>query len=77
LGRKQTEPKPVEKSARAHRRSVYIVKNVNEGDFFTSDNVKSVRPANGLHPRELANVLGKRASRDVKKGMPVCWDVIA
>jgi sialic acid synthase SpsE len=38
--------------------------------------VRSIRPGDGLHTRHLAEVLGKRAARDIQRGTPVSWDLI-
>ncbi len=57
-----------EAPGRAYRPSLYVVKDMKMGDIFTDDNVRSVRPANGLPPGEMGNVLGKSASRDIKFG---------
>jgi pseudaminic acid synthase len=40
-------------------------------------NVRSVRPSHGLHTRFINDILGRKASRDIKKGTPLSWDLIA
>jgi len=50
------------------RRSLYVSSNIKKGDLFSLDNVKSVRPAFGLHPKHLKELLGKRAIRDLELG---------
>lgn len=62
--------------SREFRRSLFVVKDVRSGDEFTSDNVRSIRPGQGLHTRHLAEVLGQRASRDVERGTPLSWDLV-
>jgi pseudaminic acid synthase len=49
-------------------RSLYVVKDVKAGDLITEKNVRSVRPGFGLHPKYLPEILGKKASMDLKKG---------
>jgi len=49
---------------------------VKEGQLFTVDNVRSIRPAQGLHPRYLPFVLGRRATRKLEKGMPLAWNMV-
>lgn len=49
-------------------RSLYVSKDIKKGEFFTSDNVKSVRPNFGLHPKFYATILGKKATKDIEFG---------
>jgi N-acetylneuraminate synthase len=58
------------------RRSLFVVDDVKRGEPFTSSNVRSIRPANGLHPRHLPDVLGRRAARDIEKGTPFDWEMV-
>ena len=67
---------PQEASSRAFRRSLFVVENLRRGQEFTTENVRSIRPAHGLHTRYLPQVLGKRASRDILRGTPLGWDLV-
>lgn len=58
------------------RRSLYIVADVKAGATFTTENVRSIRPGHGLNPEHLDAVLGKKASRDLSRGMALRWDMI-
>jgi len=49
---------------------------VKAGDRFTEDNLRSIRPGFGLHPRHLDQVLGRCASRDIERGSPLAWDLV-
>lgn len=49
-------------------RSLYVVNNVKEGDILTEENVRSIRPGYGMHPKYLSEILGKKFSRDVNRG---------
>ena len=49
-------------------RSLYVAQDVKEGEVITEDNVRSVRPGYGLHPKHLPEVIGKHFVRDCKKG---------
>jgi pseudaminic acid synthase len=60
-----------EKKSQVFRRSLFVVKDMKRGNIFTKENVKSIRPANGLKPKYLKYILGKRASQDIKKGTPL------
>ncbi len=56
------------KKNRKYSRSLYVSKDIKEGEEFTDENIKSVRPGFGLHPKYLNEVLGKKAKRDLKFG---------
>jgi pseudaminic acid synthase len=56
---------------RAFSRSLYVVEDIKAGEKITEQNVRSIRPGHGMHPKELKNVLGKRVNRNVEKGTPV------
>lgn len=76
LGKVQFSAGPGEMNSRKFRRSLFVVEDVKKGEIFTSENVRSIRPADGLHPRHLSEVLGKRANRDVKRGTPLNWTFV-
>lgn len=65
-----------EAKARVFRRSLFAVKDIEAGEAFTADNVRSIRPAAGLHTRHLNEVLGKKATRAIEKGTPLDWKLI-
>ena len=61
----------VNKINRKFARSLYIVKDIKEGEKFTPENIRSIRPSNGLHPKYYEKILGKTATRDLKFGTPM------
>ena len=62
--------------SRIFRRSLFVVQDINAGESFTDENVRSIRPANGLHTRYLPEVLGKLAARHITRGTPLSWDLV-
>ena len=76
LGKVQFGPSAHEKSTHVFRRSLFIVEDVKQGETLTPENVRSIRPGHGLHTRHLAEVIGKRAVRNIERGTPVTWDLI-
>jgi len=62
--------------SRVFRRSLFIIKDIKKGELFTEDNVRSIRPAYGLHPRYIKEIMGRQAKIDIKKGTPLSWDLI-
>lgn len=65
-----------ETKSRVFRKSLFVVKDVVVGEAFTEENVKSIRPGYGLHPRHLKDVLGSSASQDIRRGTPLKWSMV-
>ena len=53
---------------RDHSRSLYIIKDVKKGDIATEENIKSIRPGFGMHPKFLKDVLGKKFKGNYSRG---------
>lgn len=68
---------PAEEKSKTFRRSLFAVKDVKKGERFTPENVRVIRPADGLHPRELDRVLGCCAADDIAFGTPLRRDLLA
>jgi len=77
LGKVNYEVSPKEAKSRVFRRSLFVVEDVKKGDEFTRQNIRSIRPGAGLHTRHLGELLGRRAARDVARGTPVSWELVA
>jgi N-acetylneuraminate synthase len=77
LGGVLLEPAVDEQESRRFRRSLFVVEDVRAGEELTERNVRSIRPAAGLHTREYERVMGRRAAVDVPRGTPLSWDLIA
>lgn len=69
-------PTPGEQGNLALRRSLFAVKDIPKGERFTKDNVRSIRPAQGLAPKKLGQVLQCCAVRDIAFGEPICSEVL-
>lgn len=65
-----------ETQSRVFRRSLFVVKNLRAGEMFCGENVRSIRPGQGLHPRYFSEIVGRAASRDVCRGTPLSWDLV-
>jgi N-acetylneuraminate synthase len=66
-----------ESRCRAYRRSLFAVRHVSEGELFTAENVRSIRPGHGLPPKYLPHVLGRRAATAIARGTPLDWSLVA
>lgn len=64
------------KLSKIFSRSLFVVEDVEDGETFTSENVRSIRPGQGMHPKHYQDVLGKVANREIKKGTPLSFDLI-
>jgi pseudaminic acid synthase len=59
-----------------YARSLYVSCDIKKGEKFTKENVKSIRPGDGLHPKYYEEVLGKIAQAEIKAGTPLKWSFI-
>lgn len=64
------------KKSKIFTRSLFAVKNIKAGEKFTEENVRSIRPGYGMHPKYLKDILGKKARRDIKRGTPLNWSMV-
>jgi pseudaminic acid synthase len=61
----------------AFRRSIFVVADMREGEAFTPQTIRCIRPGDGLKPRFWREVIGRRASRPIARGTPLTWDLVA
>ena len=64
------------KKSRTFARSLFAVMDIASGEVFTENNIRSIRPSNGLAPKYLKDILGKKAFAHIEKGTPLNWDLI-
>lgn len=74
LGNVSYKVTETEIASRVFRRSIFVVKDMKEGDVFTQENVRSIRPAHGLNSSYTDMIIGKVAVKDISKGTPLKWD---
>ena len=70
LGGVQLDTQKSEEASRQFRRSIYVSKDIKRGELLTKDNLKIIRPGDGLSPAYWESVLGKLASKDYIAGTP-------
>ena len=76
LGKTQYGPTVSERKYLQFRRSLYVSKNVKKGEIINKNNIKNIRPGNGLPSKCLSAVLGKKFSKNIKIGTPLNWGLI-
>ncbi len=64
-------------NSRKFARSLFIVKDMKTGDIFTEENVRSIRPSNGLAPKHIKGILGKKAKDNISKGTPLTFELVS
>ena len=69
-------PTKSEASVLKNRRSLYVVKAIAKGEILTLDNIRSIRPANGLKPKYFDSVIGRKVVRDIHFGEPLSIEMI-
>ena len=61
------------KSSRKFSRSLFVVKDIKEGEAFDEENVRSIRPGFGMHSKYYVDILGKKSKVDLERGTPLNW----
>lgn len=76
LGHVQLMIQKSEEKSQAFKRSIYVVKDIAEGEVFTSDNLRVIRPGDGLEPKYFSGIIGKRAATALQRGTPLMFDMV-
>jgi pseudaminic acid synthase len=59
-----------------YARSLYASRDIKKGESFTKENVKSIRPGDGLHPKYYDALMHKTTTIDIKAGTALQWSFI-
>ena len=76
LGQVTYPSDPTTIKGREFSRSLYVAQPMKKGDVITEQNVRSVRPGYGLHPKYLNELIGKKVNQDVNIGDRMTWDIV-
>ena len=71
LGKIQYGPTEAESKSVIFKRSIYVSRDIKEGEIFTKNNIKVIRPGDGAPPSLYEQILGKKARHDFKQGEPL------
>lgn len=76
IGKVSYEITEKKKKSFKFKRSLFVSKNIKKGEILTEENIKSVRPADGISPKYYNHVLGKKVRKDLKFGTPLLFEDI-
>lgn len=76
IGKIDYDVSPKEMENIVFRKSIFVVKDLAAGEAFTEENIRVIRPAYGLEPKYYDDVLGKKASQEIKRGTPLRWEFV-
>lgn len=76
LGQVQLDTQKSEEKSLQFKRSIYVINNIKKGDSFTKENIRIIRPGDGLEPKFYSTVLGRTSKRNLTKGTPLRWQAI-
>lgn len=65
-----------EEENKKFRKSIFVVEDIAAGETFTPQNIRVIRPGNGFPPKYYYDILGLKASRDIKKGEPLSFELL-
>lgn len=74
LGKEGFKRQKAEENSKVFRRSLYFIKDLPEGHLINAQDIKRIRPGKGLLPKYFEKVVGKRTTKDIKKGTAVKLD---
>ena len=76
LGSSEYKLTPTQELEHGGSRSLFVVKDIAAGEILTPDNIRSIRPGDGLHTKHYEEILGRQAAFDLKKGTPLTWELL-
>lgn len=76
LGEPVVGPRKIETEGLRFRRSLFVTRDVRAGEKVSTDNVRSVRPADGLAPDTFREIVGREFRADAAAGTPMSWDLL-
>lgn len=76
LGRIDYQLNEKKVKSREFSRSLFVVKDIQAGEVFTTEHVRSIRPGHGLAPKYITSIIGRVARTDIERGTPMSWDLM-
>lgn len=75
IGKSSYDRQPAEVASRAHRRSIYFVRDLEAGSVVTETDIRRIRPGFGLAPKRFDELVGKKLKVAVTRGTPTSWNI--
>jgi N-acetylneuraminate synthase len=76
LGNSAWNIQPSESESRRLRRSLYIIRDVKKGENVSPQNVRAIRPGQGISPKHLDSIIGKSFNQDLALGTPLSFEYL-
>jgi pseudaminic acid synthase len=76
MGTIQYGVQKAEEKSRLYKRSVYAVKDIAAGEAFTPENIRVIRPGDGLEPKYYEMLILRTSKIPIKRGTPITWNII-
>lgn len=76
LGKVQLDAQVIEEKSKVFKRSVYVTRDIQEGEIFTNENIRVIRPGDGLAPKYYTECLGKKSSQTLLRGTPLSMEYV-
>ena len=76
MGKVNYEMTKKKKKSRQFSRSLFVVKDVKADEVITKENVRSIRPGFGMHPKYYSEIIGKKFKQDIERGTPISFEII-
>lgn len=76
MGKATYELTEKQQASKELSRSLFVAKDMKAGEVLTPENLRSVRPACGLHTKYYEELLGRKVKEDVKSGTPMAWELV-
>jgi len=76
MGQVQLDTQKAEETSRQFKRSIYVTEDVKAGEVFSRENLRIIRPGDGLPPKYFERLLEQKAKQDIAKGTPLSWELV-
>ncbi|MFK7808006.1 MAG: pseudaminic acid synthase [Saprospiraceae bacterium] len=76
MGNIQLDTQKSEQKSRQFKRSIYVSKDIMPGERLTTENIRIIRPGDGMEPKHFEKILGMRVAQQISAGTPMDWKLL-